>query len=105
MLNKEELANISMMLITYSGSAKSMAIEAITLAEEGKIIEAYEMLKTANEEYGLAGKEHYKALQEDSKDGLKMDILFIHAEDQYLNTETILILAEKFINVYEKSRK
>ncbi len=101
-MTKEELANISMMLITYSGSAKSMAIEAINLAEKSKFKESDEMIENAQKEYLLAGKEHYKALQADNKNEIKMDILFIHAEDQYLNTETILILAEKFINIYKK---
>ncbi len=101
-MNKEELAQISMMLITYSGTAKSMAVEAIGLAEEGDIQGAEKMLEDAQAEYALAGKEHYKALTEDNERSITLDILFIHAEDQYLNTETIMILAEKFINIYKK---
>lgn len=99
----EKIIEIAMMIIMHSGNAKSSAVEAIDFAENNQFLEANNSILKAEEDYRKAGQEHFKAIQIDSeKDGLKLNVLFIHAEDQMLNAETIIILAKKFINVYKK---
>ncbi len=90
----------SMMIVTFSGMAKSAALEAIDLADEGK--DTTEKLKEAEENLGLAGQEHFKVLTASAQEDIKLDILFIHAEDQMLNAETTIALAKKMVRMYEK---
>ncbi|NOQ50365.1 MAG: hypothetical protein GQ557_01700 [Mycoplasmataceae bacterium] len=101
-MNKDELSEISMMIITFSGVAKSSALMAIEQAEESKYIEAKLTLETARENLKKASSWHFKALSEDNKNGLNLDVLFVHAEDQFLTSENILILSEKIIKIYER---
>ncbi len=90
----------SMMIVTFAGMAKSAALEAIDLADEGK--DASEKFTEAEENLKLAGQEHFKVLAASAEEDIKLDILFIHAEDQMLNAETTLALAKKMVRMYEK---
>ncbi len=101
-MNKEQLAQISMMIITYAGTAKSLAIGSLDLVKEGNFVEAKEAIAQAEENLKLANQEHFKALQEDVSNGLKMDVLFIHSEDQLMNADTIVIMATKMIELFEQ---
>lgn len=96
----KNLDQISMMIISYSGIVRSLCIELIDLAEEGKstqdtIVEIEENLKNAQ-------KEHFNVLTLSSKENINLSILFLHAEDQMMAAETLYIVAKKFIRVYQK---
>ncbi len=90
----------AMMIVTFSGIAKSAALEAIDLAEEGK--DYTEKFNEVEENLRLAGQEHFKVLSASADEEIKIDILFIHAEDQMLNAETTFNLAKKMVRIYEK---
>ncbi len=98
----DKTVEIAMMIIMHAGTAKSHAVEAIDLSEQGKFKEAEVAISNAEEAYREAGKEHFKAIQIDSEEGMNINVLFIHAEDQMLNAETIILLAKRFIRVYKK---
>lgn len=102
----DKTVEIAMMIIMHAGTAKSLAVEAIDLADEGKFDEAQKSIVDAEASYTEAAKEHFKAIQADSEEGgLKLNVLFIHAEDQMLNAETIIVLAKKMIKLHEKIAK
>lgn len=99
----DKTVEIAMMIIMHAGTAKSLAVEAIDLADQGKFEEANKSIEEAEASYTEAAKEHFKAIQADSEDGgLNLNVLFIHAEDQMLNSETIIILAKKMIALHKK---
>ncbi len=94
------LEEYSMMIVTFSGVAKSAALEAIDLAEEGK--DTTEKLKEVEEALQMAGQKHFEILGASANEKIELDILFIHAEDQMLNAETTFELAKKMIRMYKK---
>lgn len=104
-MTKEELAQLSMMIITYSGVSKSNALVAMDLAKERKFRDAKELLLSCDETMKLAAQEHFKAIQLDATNELKVDVLFIHAEDQMMNAESIVVMATKTIELFESILK
>ncbi len=97
---ENQVENISMMIITYSGTAKSCAMDAIEQAKKGDFENAKQLIDDANENQTLAAQEHFKALQMDIKGELKMNLLFVHSEDQMLNAETTISLAQEMIAIW-----
>lgn len=103
-MSRDELAQISMMIITYAGTAKSMAIQSMDCIKEDDFDGAKELIKQAEENLKLANQEHFKALQADINNEIKMDILLIHAEDQFMNADTVVVMATKMIEIFESKR-
>ena len=102
MSQSNELEKISMQIITWAGMAKSFAMEAINKAEEGQPYQ--EILNSASENLKKAHEIHFQAIQLDAKEdeGVKINVLFLHAEDQMMSAETIITLANKMVKIYEK---
>ena len=102
MNQNSELEKISMQIITWAGMAKSFALEAINKAEEGEPYQ--DIIDAASENLKKANEIHFQAIQLDSKNdgGIKINVLFLHAEDQMMSAETIIILAKKMVKIYEK---
>lgn len=97
--NQEE---ILMMLITYSGMAKSSALEAIDMADSGNWDKVEEKLDEAEQNMVLAGKEHFKMFDISMKEDFKFSLLLAHAEDQMLTAETTIAISRKIIRLYKK---
>ncbi len=99
---KEEMQAIAFQIIAQAGSAKSSFIEAISYAKEGNFDQAKDKIKEGEEIFSGAHKLHFDIV---SKEAQGMDvpfsILFMHSEDQLLNTETIKIMADEFIYLYQ----
>lgn len=104
-MKKEELAEISMMIIAHAGSAKSMLMESLQMAESGKYDGIDQKLKDAENQLIEANKIHFKAVEKDMNGGIKMDILFIHAEDQFLTTQIFQSTTKALINIHKKIDK
>lgn len=96
----KSLEQNSMMIITFAGMAKSNALEAIDAADEGKDYKA--LLEEAQNNLKLASDEHFKVLSASAEEDIKINVLFLHAEDQMLNAETTFQLAKKMIRMHEK---
>ena len=92
---------VSFEIIGKSGESKGYALQALTLAKENKIDEAKETLKKARESIGEAGKAHMDVIVQEAQ-GVKhpFNVLFMHAEDQFLTTETLLLVIGEFIELY-----
>lgn len=103
---KENMQNIAFQIIAEVGTAKSMYIEAMRSAKENKFEEAEKLLKEGNELYSGAHKLHFELIQKESQgEDLPFSILFMHAEDQLLNTETIKIFVLEFIELFQKNNE
>lgn len=102
-MTKEQLQEHSMMIIAYAGTAKSNIQEAINLADEGEFKNAKKLLEEAEKSLVDANKEHFKVLQADAKGlNFRLDVLFIHAEDQFLTTQQFKTTAEAIIKLHKK---
>lgn len=94
---------ISFQIISFSGEAKGFAMNAIQLAKEKKYEEAYKMLEDADQSMIKAEKAHMDVVvAEANGEKFNIPILFIHAEDQLLTTQTIMLMAKEFVELYKK---
>lgn len=99
----EELELISFKIISAVGSARSSFINAIQEAKAGNAGRAKELIEEGDKFFSEGHKAHMEILtMQASGKELKLDILFIHAEDQMMSAETMKIIAQEFIDVYEK---
>ncbi len=92
----------SMLIITHSGLSKSLAIEAIQKAKLKDFDQASELIIQAETEIANAGKVHHETLAESAKDDFKITLLLVHAEDQMLTSETMIVLAKEIIELYKE---
>lgn len=103
-MNEEHLKT-SMELIFFAGNAKSMSMQAISLAEEGKFTEAKEMLTQANTELHKSHKLQTEMMQSELQgEMIEKSILLIHAQDHFMGATLSCEMAEKFIHLYEALR-
>ena len=94
---------MTMQLIVNSGDARSRAMEAISIAKEGKIADAREKLKEADEFLTKAHKFQTDLLQEEADGNIKsVTLLTAHAQDHLMNAITVIDLANEFVDLYEK---
>ena len=99
----EGLEMVAFQIIAAVGTARSLYIEAIDLAAEGKYDEARAKIKEGQETFNEGHAAHGELLTKFANGELPpMDILMTHAEDQLMSAEAFGILAEKFIKLYEK---
>ena len=104
--SKIDWETISLNLIVNAGSAKSCAMEALTLAKKRKFEEAKVKMQDANKLIAKASHEHFSVIQKESQGfQLKFKVLFMHAEDQLLTTQTLLLVIEELINIYKVIKK
>ena len=102
----EGLEMVAFQIIAAVGTARSLYIEAIDLASEGKYDEARDKIKEGQEAFNGGHAAHGELLTKFANGELPpMDILMTHAEDQLMSAEAFGILADKFITLYEKVNK
>lgn len=94
---------ISFQIISAVGTARSLYIEAIEKAHDGKFEEAKELIKEGNEVFTGGHQAHAGLIQKEAA-GEKTEyaLILMHAEDQLMSAEAFGVLAEQFIKVYEK---
>lgn len=99
----EDLEMTIFSIISAVGTARSMYIEAIHLAKDGKFDEAEQMVKDAQDVF-VEGHHAHAALIQRAAAGESIDasMLLMHAEDQLMSAEGFGILADEFISVYKK---
>ncbi len=100
---KEQMQQTAFMLIAQAGTAKSMYIEAIQEAKKENFKEAQNKITEGDNIFNEAHKLHFDLVQKEAKgEDIPFSLLFMHAEDQLLNTETIKILSVEIIDLYKK---
>ncbi len=98
----EKMVEIAFQLISYSGNARGMAMEAINAAKNKNIEEARKLIQEAKEEIHKA-HEFQTTLIQNEADGVKneISILLIHSQDHLMTGMTVLDMAEEFVDLYE----
>ncbi len=98
-----DMEEVCFQIIANVGMAKSMYIDAIAKAKEGEIDAAREMVKQGSDAYVEGHNVHLQLLANDAGGkSVPFSMLLMHAEDQLLAAESFRIIAEDFIDVYEK---
>ncbi|MGA9519595.1 MAG: PTS lactose/cellobiose transporter subunit IIA [Trichococcus sp.] len=88
-------------IISNVGMAKSLVIEAIQDAKEGNFEVANAKIEESNAFFVQGHKGHSEFIKRESQgEQLTYTLIFMHAEDQLMSTETITILAKEIIELY-----
>jgi len=99
----EGLELICFQIISAVGTAKSMYIEAIQEAKKGDFEKATELIAEGSKMYAEGHHAHAKLIQQEANGNkTEVSLLLLHAEDQMMSAETIKIMAEEFIDLYQK---
>ena len=103
MNSKEGIELISFQIISAVGTARSMYIEAIQLAKDGKISEAEAMMEEGQKVFVEGHHAHASLIQKEAAgEKTEFALLLMHAEDQLMSAEAFGILAQEFIDIYKK---
>lgn len=95
---KEEMQAVAFQIIATVGEAKSLFIEAMYASREGDFELAQKKLDEGSEVFAKAHSFHFDIVQKEaSGDDLPFSVMFLHAEDQLLSTETIQLMAQEII--------
>ena len=90
-------------IISAVGGARSCFIEAIQRAKEKDFEGAKQLIADGEELFNQGHRAHAKLVtQEANGDKVEVVLLLVHAEDQLMSAETFKILANEFIDLYEK---
>lgn len=102
MVNIEKISETAMMIISYSGFAKSCYMEALHLAKTGKFSQADEKIKEGDENFVEAHHGHGELLQEEMEiQEPRVSLLMTHAEDQLMGAEITKTFTLELIDLYK----
>lgn len=102
----DSLDMIAFQMISNVGSAKSLVMEALYAAKDGDFALAEEKLEESRQYFVEGHKVHASLIQKEAAgDKVKLSLLFMHAEDQLMNTETISELVKEMIEMYKRFGK
>lgn len=102
----EESELIAFDIISKVGTAKSQYIEALEYAKKQDFNHAQELISKGNASLIEGHKVHSKLIQRESLgEKTSVTVLLMHAEDQFMNVETIKFLIIELIEMREKDQK
>ena len=97
-----ELEMVIMNLIVDAGSARSYAMEAISLAKEGNMGGAEEALKNADAEMAKAHLVQTDLIQNEAKGNhTEINLFMVHAQDHIMTAILAKDLAREFVDMYK----
>ena len=94
---------VIMELVVNSGNARSLAMESINLAKDGKFEEAEEMLEASRNAI-LQAHEFQTELvsKEAAGEHVETSLIMCHGQDHLMTAMVVIDLAAEFIEVYKK---
>lgn len=95
--------NVVMELISKSGEAKSLALEALAHARCGHYDKSEKSLATSRESGRLAHKVQTALIAADNGEGkVPVNLLLVHAQDHLMNSMLAQDMAEEIIRLYQR---
>ncbi len=93
---------ISFQIISSVGTARSLYVEAIQEAKKGNIDGAKQLIEDGVKIFVEGHRAHASLIQKEAEgEQTEFSLLLMHAEDQLMTTETLKIIAEEFIDIYQ----
>lgn len=97
------MEEVIMNLIMYSGEARSLCMEAIQLAKEGKVDGAKELISKAAAELGEAHHSQTSLIQNEAAGNrAEVTLLLVHAQDHLMTSITVKDLATEIVELYSR---
>ena len=99
----KDLELICFQLITSAGTAKSKYMEALAAAKQQDFQTARALITEGEKQMADGHKSHTQLIQQEAAgENVKLSLLLLHAEDQMMSAETIKIMVEEMIELYQK---
>lgn len=99
----ERMDLLSFQIISTVGTARSMYIEAIQAAKNGNFKGAEELITEGALLFTQGHHAHAGLIQQEANgDKIAFSLLLMHAEDLLMSAEAFKILAEEFIDLYQR---
>lgn len=90
-------------IILYAGNARSLAMEAISLAKNDDINGAREKLESAKTEISETHETQTDLIQRETQgEKTEVSLLLVHAQDHFMNAQAIKGMANEFVDLYEQ---
>lgn len=90
-------------IISNVGMAKSLIIEALREARNGKFDAVDQKLKEADEYFSQGHHAHTELIQREAGgEKIEFSLLIMHSEDQLMSAETIRSLALEMLEMYKE---
>ena len=100
---REKLEELDLQIIAAVGTARSMFVEALELAKEGKFEEANAKVAEADEMFAQGHDAHHDILAMQGQGiELPFDLMLVHAEDQMMSAEAFRLIATELMELYKK---
>lgn len=81
-------------------------MEGLYAAKEGDYKTAASKLADAEKEIGEASHMHFEVITKEAQgEQLDFKVLFLHAEDQLLTTQTLILLVTEMVEMYKTFSK
>jgi cellobiose PTS system EIIA component len=105
-MNKEELYSLAFQLILHSGTARSLAMEAMQAAKAGNFDEAEAKLEEAESSFVEAHHVQTDLIHKEA-DGAEYDLplILVHAQDHLMTAMTLKELAREIIDLHKLIKK
>ena len=98
----EGIELISFQIISAVGTARSMYIEAIQLAKDGKISEAEAMMEEGQKVFVEGHHAHASLIQKEAAgEKTEFALLLMHAEDQLMGAEMLKLVIMELIELHK----
>jgi PTS system cellobiose-specific IIA component len=103
-LEANDYYTVAFKIISNVGAAKSLVMEALYAAKEGKYELAEEKLAESKHFFVEGHKTHASLIQREANgEKLEFSLIFMHAEDQIMSVDTITILVTEMIELYKRT--
>lgn len=100
-MSSDDLELLIMQLIVNSGSARSLALEAVQSAKSARWTEADAKLAECDEALGLAHEIQTKLLQREAQGNeYKSSLLLTHSQDHLMNAITVSDLSKQMVELW-----
>lgn len=102
----EGIELVAFQIIAAVGTARSMYIEAVQEAKKGNFEQARALIVEGEENFIAGHHAHASLIQKEANnETVEVKLILLHAEDQLMSAESLKIVAEELIDVYERFTK
>lgn len=99
--NMNSSDQISFEMIAKNGAARSLFIEAVQAAKNGNTSEAIRLMEEGEVMLIEGHMIHGELITKYARgEGVQMDLLLVHAEDQLMAAEMFKLMAREYIEIY-----
>lgn len=101
--SREKIQAVAFEIIGHAGEARSLAMEAIQCAKDGKTSLARDNIERSSLAFTRAHQAQSSLLQEEAR-GEMMDptLIMIHAQDHLMTSQVMKDMAEVVIDLYQR---